>query len=202
MINIKIVQAQAEIEKHFLVLQFQFNHVTPVMLKNAYLGLPLSHSKAKSEKAARPSQTLLEAFDEFITVFEKKAKKGIRQEGTLRHWRSTKRKVEAFIRFRYQRKDIEMTEIDQCFAEEFYDYLTLHLDESLSEVATPAAIVLHLTPLEMTLLDIFLSDLLVHRQQLLPNRKQRFYHPHLRHPAQRRSPSRCSQQRAYRVLLK
>ncbi|WP_342086443.1 site-specific integrase [Dyadobacter sp. OTU695] len=134
MINLKIVQAQAEIEKHFLVLQSQFNHVTPVMLKNAYLGLPLTHSKAKPEKAAGPSQTLLAAFDEFIAVFEKKAKKGIRSEGTLRHWRSTKRKVEAFIRFRYQRKDIEMAEIDQCFAEEFYDYLTLHLDEPLSEV--------------------------------------------------------------------
>jgi site-specific recombinase XerD len=104
------------------------------MLKNAYLGLPLSHSKSKPERAARPSQTLLDAFDEFIALFERKAKKGIRSEGTLRHWRSTKRKVEAFIRFRYQRRDIEMTEIDQCFAEEFYDYLTLHLDEPLSEV--------------------------------------------------------------------
>jgi hypothetical protein len=127
MINLKIVQMQAEIEKHFLVLQSQFNQITPVMVKNAYLGLPLSHSKSKPEKATRPSQTLMAAFDEFILIFEKKAKKGIRSEGTLRHWRSTKRKVEAFIRFRYQRKDIEMTEIDQCFAEEFYDYLTLHL---------------------------------------------------------------------------
>ncbi|MNY80143.1 hypothetical protein D3C86_2210570 [compost metagenome] len=27
-----------------------------------------------------------------------------------------------------------MTEIDQCFAKEFYYYLTLHLDEALSEV--------------------------------------------------------------------
>ena len=33
MINLKIVQAQAEIEKHFLVLQSQLNHVKPAMLK-------------------------------------------------------------------------------------------------------------------------------------------------------------------------
>ncbi|WP_291036688.1 phage integrase SAM-like domain-containing protein [Dyadobacter sp. 50-39] len=38
------------------------------------------------------------------------------------------------IRYRFQRKDLEMAEIDHCFAEEFFDYLTLHLDMPLSEV--------------------------------------------------------------------
>ena len=90
--------------------------------------------KKTGGQTPQASSTLLNAFDEFIATFEKKAEKGLRSSGTLRHWRSTRKKVEAFIAYRYHRRDLDFCEIDHLFADEFYDYLTLHQQQPLSEV--------------------------------------------------------------------
>ncbi|WP_177194152.1 hypothetical protein [Dyadobacter sp. SG02] len=43
--------------------------------KNAYLGLPFSHSKPKPRKMAGMSRALPGDFDELVAILEKKAKK-------------------------------------------------------------------------------------------------------------------------------
>ncbi|MCF2446956.1 site-specific integrase [Dyadobacter sp. CY345] len=134
MINQKIMQVQTDLQRHFMMLQAQFERVTPAMLKNVYLGIPAMQEKKTSSQGSQPGSTLLHAFDEFIATFEKKTEKGIRSSGTLRHWRSTRKKVETFIAYRYHRRDLDFSEIDHMFADEFYDYLTLHQDSPLSEV--------------------------------------------------------------------
>jgi site-specific recombinase XerD len=134
MINQKIMQAQTDLQRHFMMLQAQFERVTPAMLKNVYFGLSATQEKKTGGQTPQLGSTLLKAFDEFIATFEKKAEKGLRSSGTLRHWRSTRKKVEAFIAYRYHRRDLEFSEIDHLFADEFYDYLTLHQEQPLSEV--------------------------------------------------------------------
>ena len=134
MINHKIMQAQTDLQRHFMMLQAQFERVTPAMLKNVYLGLSAMQEKKTGGQTPQASSTLLNAFDEFIATFEKKAEKGLRSSGTLRHWRSTRKKVEAFIAYRYHRRDLDFCEIGHLFADEFYDYLTLHQQQPLSEV--------------------------------------------------------------------
>ena len=42
--------------------------------------------------------------------------------------------METFIAYRYHRRDLDFSEIDHMFADEFFDYLTLHQYPPLSEV--------------------------------------------------------------------
>src|SRR5690606_17170235 len=75
-INSKIVQAEADLDRHFNALQSQEDRVTPDMVKNAYLGK--SEAKAKKEQIEKGKGTILFAFDEFIIRFEKMVEKGLR----------------------------------------------------------------------------------------------------------------------------
>ncbi len=73
-INLKISQVETNLDRHFIVLQTQFENITPLMLNTVYLALPASQSKL-SPKVKPSALTLLAAFDEFIAQFEKKVKK-------------------------------------------------------------------------------------------------------------------------------
>jgi site-specific recombinase XerD len=132
--NGKIDQARADLDKYFMVLQTQHDVVTPEMLKNAYNGLPAITAKKPTVPNLPTGQTLLDAFDEFIAKFEKKVEKNHRSDETLRHWRSTKKKVATFIRHKYQLEDLAFAEIGHNFAEDFYDYLTLEVENPLAEI--------------------------------------------------------------------
>ena len=130
--NQKILQIKSDLERHFMVLQTLHAQITSAMLKNVYLGLPIHYDKqSKSEPIS--VQTLVPVFTDFIKSFAKKVKKGLRSEGTLRQWRSTKRKVESFIIHEFKRNDINLSEIKYSFAESFYEYLTVEVDNPLSE---------------------------------------------------------------------
>ena len=41
--------------------------------------------------------------------------------------------MESIITYRYHRRDLDFSEIDHLFADEFYNYLTLHHEQPLSE---------------------------------------------------------------------
>jgi site-specific recombinase XerD len=130
--NQKVLQIKSDLERHFMVLQTQHEQITSAMLKNVYLGLPVHYDKhSKSEPVA--AQSLVPVFADFIKSFTKKVKKGLRSEGTLRQWRSTKKKVESFIAHEFKRNDINLSEIKYSFAESFYEYLTVEIDNPLSE---------------------------------------------------------------------
>ena len=132
--NQKIGQIRADLERHFMVLQSQHLHITPAMLKNVYLGLPTMHQRNSTGNASQTAtRSILAAFDNFIDTFAGKVKKNIRSQGTLRHWRSTRKKVSEYILHAYDRKDLDLNEIRYSFAESFYNYLTLEVIYPLAE---------------------------------------------------------------------
>ncbi len=134
-INSKIGKVENDLVRHFIVLQSQYEEVTPLMLKNVFLGLPVKSSGSDHHLPATPQiNTLLEAFGEFITTFELMVSKGTRSHETLKHWRTTKTKVTEFINFKLKLKDIDLIDIRPSFATNFYKYMTLEVDEPLAEV--------------------------------------------------------------------
>lgn len=133
--NLTIAEAEVVLEKHFIVLQSQYEVITAQMLKNVYLGLPVGYDgKNAVEVEANKNKTLLGAFSDFIEKFEKQVMKNNKSDGTLRHWKSTKVKVEQFLQFQYNCQDIDLVDIRYSFADKFYDYTTLEVNHPLSEV--------------------------------------------------------------------
>ena len=132
-INQRIKSSEADLERHFLTLQLLYEEITPGMLKNVLDGKPAILEKTE-ESESQSDQTLLNAFDEYIQKFELKVTKKKRSDGTLRHWRSTRRKVADFIQSQNRKKDILLSKISYSFADDFFDYLTLMVDEPLAEV--------------------------------------------------------------------
>jgi hypothetical protein len=74
--NQKIGKLKTDLESHFMLLQSQQGHITPAMLKNAYLGLPAASQRKRSGSSTQnTTQTILEAFDGFIQTFDQKVKR-------------------------------------------------------------------------------------------------------------------------------
>lgn len=134
-INQKIKQVETDLDRHFGVLQTQHEHITPLMLKNVYNGKPAEQRK-QEPGAGREivKHTLLGYFDSFITKFEEQVKKGKRDEGTLRQWRTTRRKTAAFLSYQYKADDMALKDIDYLFGDDFFDYLTLYAPKPLAEI--------------------------------------------------------------------
>lgn len=133
-INQQIAHTEMALENHMLVLRTQYEVITPQMLKNVYQGYPAYHDMDEQIIEEKKSKTLLDAFLDFITKFDKQVQKKRKSDGTLRHWKTTKGKVAAFLKFQYNLDDIGLIDIKYSFAEKFYDYCTLEVDEPLSEV--------------------------------------------------------------------
>lgn len=133
--NQKIVQLQADVERVFNGLLTQHAEVTPAMVKNVFLGLPaVEEPKQPVKVAAAPEQTFMEVFTDFIAKFEKRVEKEQRSYETLKHWRTTKKKVAAFFKGYFGTNDVLFSALTDTFAEDFYDYLTLHAPKPLAEV--------------------------------------------------------------------
>ncbi len=95
LINQRIKGTEADLERHEMALQLLCQEITPTMLKNVLDGKPAISEETEEIRNQR-GQTLLNAFDEYIQKFELKVKKKKRSGGTLRHWRSTRKKVAEF----------------------------------------------------------------------------------------------------------
>jgi len=132
--NKKILEVTVDLERHFTVLQSQFANVTPLMLKNVFKGLPPLMKKHETKFPAEPKPTLITAFDKFIVRFQKMVDKKQRSEETLKHWKTTRSKIQAFVPFEYGTQDMELEDIRFSFAEKMYDYLTLEVDKPVAEV--------------------------------------------------------------------
>ncbi|WP_439585169.1 site-specific integrase [Dyadobacter bucti] len=135
LINIAIDQARTALTSQFMVLQSQFASITPTMLKNVFKGKPVEDHLDVPIKPSKKEQTLLEAFDEHIEKFELMVQRGMRSDNTLRHWRKLKRHVTAFMKHQYKSSDMKFSQLSGLFAEELYDYLTLHKPKPLAEVS-------------------------------------------------------------------
>ena len=131
-INRKISDAITDLNRHFEALLHHYDIVTPMMVKNVYKGKPAIEIKIL-KSVEKEEVTLLGTFDEYISRFQKLVDKKKRSGGTLRQWRTTKRKVEAFLIFGYKQKDIHFTDITPNFGDDMLDYLTLEAEVTISE---------------------------------------------------------------------
>jgi len=118
--NQKLAQLQTDVERISNGLQTQYPEVTPAMVKNVYLGKPAVEQPKLAKPAAKNEQTVLEVFDEFIAKFEKRVERDNASFETLKHWRSTKKKVAAFIKYHFDREDIHFSSFPDTFAEDLY----------------------------------------------------------------------------------
>lgn len=120
--NKKILAAQVDLDRHFLALQAQFSCVTVEMVKNLYEGRPAIPVDPIEEIS------LLEAFDHFITRFEKLVNKKKRSHETLRKWNSNRNKVKQFIKFQFKKDDILLTQLPIAVADDMLDFLMIEQD--------------------------------------------------------------------------
>ena len=133
-INSKILQVEASLERHFTVLQTQHERITPLMLKNVFNNLPV-HRKRGKIKELKTKYTLLMATDRVIADFKKMVEKKTRSYETLKQWKSSKNKIVEFLDYEFSGKDIELSNIESSFAQQFYDYLTIHREKIIQTSA-------------------------------------------------------------------
>jgi hypothetical protein len=116
--NSRIAEFESDLKAHFKVLQSQHEVVTPEMLKRAYLGKP-AIKEPKPEIAAVAEPTLLGVFADFIAKFEKRVEKEMASPETLKHWRTSKKKVAEFIKHHFGSDDVKFSALPDTFAEDY-----------------------------------------------------------------------------------
>jgi len=125
--NLSIAQTEIDLDRFFTVLQSQHDRVTPAMLKATYQEY-IRPTKKIDIPIPINDKTLLEAFDDFIEKFKKQVEKGLRSNETLKHWKTALNKTKEFLIFQYKIVDINLSDIQYSFAEEFYDFHTIEVE--------------------------------------------------------------------------
>src|SRR5690606_32892044 len=125
----------ADLERHFTILQMEHSHISPIMLRNVFNGLPFDHRKGMINRAVQQSSTILTLTDGFIKDFEQMVDRGLRSGETLRQWRSTRNKILEFVLYAFGKNDLDLQDIDYSFAARFYRYLTVEREKALQEAA-------------------------------------------------------------------
>jgi len=131
--NLKISEVTVDLNREFFVLQAGYEHITPLMVKNVYKGLPAMLSKGIPKPEAQVISTLLQASDLHIANFKKMVDKKLRSGETLKQWNATRKKIEEFLVVQFRLKDMELAAMDYSFAVKFYNYLTIDREKILGE---------------------------------------------------------------------
>jgi len=145
-INRRLQEIDVDLRRIYDRLFLEHGAVTPLMIKRVYQNLlPVETTKVETE---RIQLTLIMAFDDYIQKFQKLVNDKKRSDGTLRQWRSTRKKTIEFLVFRSRKeasergkkihdnavqKDISFCEITPDFGDEMYDYLTTEVEEPLAD---------------------------------------------------------------------
>ena len=129
-VNLKISEVTADLTRDLQTLQTQYEHITPLMVKNVYKGLPATLIKSQPKPEQKVLPTLLQVSDLHIANFKKMVDKGLRSGETLKQWNATRKKIEEFLVEQYQLIDMDLGSIDFSFAVKFYNYLTLETRKS------------------------------------------------------------------------
>nr|WP_188316221.1 site-specific integrase [Chitinophaga agrisoli] len=111
-INNYILQVRGELLRHYNLLKDQHPAVTPTMLKNAFFGIQ------------REKKTLMQVVEFHNTQFEEKVKADLKAPATLTKWKTTKTKLEEFLKATFNTSDYPLHQIDYAFAEDLHHYLT------------------------------------------------------------------------------
>ncbi|SEA15459.1 Site-specific recombinase XerD [Arachidicoccus rhizosphaerae] len=133
--NLRLNQITTDLERHFTLLQLEYDEVTPLMLKNVYNGLPAMQKKGAPKPEIKETPTLLQVADMNINSLEKMVNKNLRSNETLKQWKATRKKIAAFIKEVYRDIHLRIDEIDYSFATKFYNYLTIDRNPILSEAS-------------------------------------------------------------------
>ena len=120
-INNYITKTTKDLEKCYNELCEEHDDVTAKMVKDAYLQKP------------EPKPTLLLAFKVHNEEFAEKVKKGKGTKGTLMRYERLQVKTTAFLKKKFNKKDILLEDIQRSFASGFYHYLLMEdIDENTS----------------------------------------------------------------------
>ncbi|MDN3579648.1 site-specific integrase [Mucilaginibacter flavus] len=133
--NLKISEVAVDLNREFTILQAGYDHITPLMVKNVYNGLPPKLSKGLPKPEAKIIPTLLQVTDLHISNFKKMVDKKLRSGETLKQWNATRKKIEEFLVTHFRIKDMDLEAIDYSFAVKFYNYLTIDREKVLGEAA-------------------------------------------------------------------
>lgn len=122
-VNDRISQIQADLKRHFIVLDAMYTLVTPQMLKNVYHGLPAMTEKEL--KGKNKELTLMEAADRHIAFVEEMVERNKLAVGTLKTFKTTRIKLREYLKYEFSKEDIKIVKLNVGFAYSFYEYLTL-----------------------------------------------------------------------------
>ncbi|RKO69752.1 site-specific integrase [Sphingobacterium puteale] len=138
---------ETDLQRIYDKLFIEHEKVTPLMIKRVYQGIPAIEPPKK--ELEKEKLTLMQAFDQFIKKFANLVKEKKRSDGTLRQWKSSKKKVIEFLLFTKNKEkerntkqeveteenkiDILFPEISHDFGDEMYDYLTLEAKSKLAD---------------------------------------------------------------------
>ena len=113
-VNNYINLVRGKLQQHYNILTTQADHVSPDMVRNAFLG------KNETKK------TLIQAFDFHNEQFLQKVKADQKAIGTYKRFVVTVNKLKVFIKKELNLSDIPLANIKSSFAEDFEHYLTMH----------------------------------------------------------------------------
>lgn len=133
--NLRLNRITTDLERHFTLLQLEFEHVTPLMLKNVYNGMPAMQKKGAPKPEIKETPTLLQVADMKIDSLQKMVNKNLRSNETVKQWKATRKKIETFIKEVYRDINLKINEIDYSFATKFYNYLTIDREPILSDAS-------------------------------------------------------------------
>jgi site-specific recombinase XerD len=124
-INKLITKTKARLEQLELVLSAKYECITADMLKEAYKGTIEKKEEVKE-------RTLCQIFNFKYSKFAALVKEGLRSENTLKRWRVTKRKIRAFLNFKYKKWDIPLSKIQLADSSSFLHFLLTqhHIEEN------------------------------------------------------------------------
>lgn len=126
-INSAITLALAEIQKLYTVIEHQQGFVTSDLIKQAYKDSTTQKEEIFEQKLAainRPQEkTLCQVCNYKYSKFAVLVKAGERSPNTLKRWRTTKRKIRQFLKFKFKKWDVPISMIKFSHAEDFLHFL-------------------------------------------------------------------------------
>jgi site-specific recombinase XerD len=134
-VNLKMSEVTVDLNREFVVLQAGYEHITPLMVKNVYNGLPPYVIKGAVKPELKVVPTLLQISDLHVANFKKMVDKKLRSPETLKQWNATRKKIEEFLIVHFKLKDMDLNSIEFSFAVKFYNYLTVDRKKVIGEAA-------------------------------------------------------------------
>lgn len=119
----RVTQTLNDLKTHFFFLSQQYDRVTPDLLKRSYKGLLAEEKKKEQEPAIQQERTLLQVLNYKYSKFATLVKAGQRSPNTLRRWKVTKRKLRAFLNFKFKAWDVFLSNFSLGHADDFLLFL-------------------------------------------------------------------------------